>query len=91
MGTGAKGPRGPVAPTRESVPSSKTLERGDDELVYTSNEYFYRHVFATMDELRTGVTGYIEFYNHVRRYSKVDNVSPVNYEISLAAAARVAA
>jgi putative transposase len=41
------------------------------------HEYFYRHVFANMDELRSGAKGYIDFYNHVRRYSKVGNASPV--------------
>jgi transposase InsO family protein len=48
------------------------------------HEYFYRHSFATLDELRAGVARYINFYNHQRRCAKADNLSPVRYELALA-------
>jgi transposase InsO family protein len=48
------------------------------------HEYFYRHAFATMEELRAGVADYINFYNHQRRCAKSGGVSPIRYELSLA-------
>ena len=48
------------------------------------HEYFYRHTFATMDELRAGIARYINFYNHQRRCAKADNLSPIRYELTLA-------
>ena len=48
------------------------------------HEYFYRHTFATIDELRADIARYINFYNHQRRCAKADNLSPVRYELALA-------
>ncbi len=48
------------------------------------HEYFYRHTFATIDELRAGITRYINFYNHQRRCAKASNLSPIHYELTLA-------
>ena len=45
---------------------------------------FYRHTFATIDELRAGIARYINFYNHQRRCTKADNLSPMRYELALA-------
>jgi putative transposase len=43
-----------------------------------------------MDKIRVGVDGYINYYNSTRRYSKVGNVSPINFEISLTKAVTAA-
>ena len=40
------------------------------------HEYFYRHTFATIDELRAGIARYINFYNHQRRCAKAVKPEP---------------
>ena len=54
------------------------------------HEYFYRHVFGNMSELRAGVKSYMDFYNRKRRYSKIGNISPVGYELTLMESVRAA-
>jgi putative transposase len=46
------------------------------------HEYFYRHTFVNIDDLRAGVNTYIRFYNHTRRCAKAGNISPVRCELA---------
>ena len=54
------------------------------------HEYFYRHSFANLAELRAGIARYISFYNHRGRCAKAGSQSPIGYELALSRRQEVA-
>ncbi len=50
------------------------------------HEYYYRHTFATKDELYAAIGRWMIYYNTSRRHSANDQRSPINYENGLATA-----
>lgn len=55
------------------------------------HEYYYRHTFANLDELRAEVEALMHRYNHTRRYSKIGNIAPIVYKLSWATQVAAAA
>ncbi len=50
------------------------------------SEYFHLNKFANADELKDGLAGYIDYYNHSRIKMKLGGLSPVQYRTQYATA-----
>jgi putative transposase len=50
------------------------------------SEFFYLNTFGSVDELRTGLADYIQYYNHDRIKLKLKGLSPVQYRAQALAA-----
>lgn len=54
------------------------------------HEHYYRHVYATKDELVAAVDKWMHWYNTRRRHSAIGMISPVAYEQSISTASTAA-
>jgi transposase InsO family protein len=47
------------------------------------HEYFHRHAFTSLEELRAGIDWFMHRYNAKRRYSKICYATPIAYKLEL--------
>jgi putative transposase len=54
------------------------------------HEFYYRHSFANLAELTRGISWFMKYYNHQRRYSKIGYMTPIDFDLSSSRARRAA-
>jgi transposase IS3/IS911 family protein len=50
-------------------------------------EYVYLHPHSTVPDMRSGIGWYIDYYNHTRAHSSIDNLTPEKYYLRAMASA----
>ena len=56
--------------------------RADSFWSIVKHEFYYRHTFATVEELRAGLDEFFGYYNTARRCSKIGYRTPTDFEVS---------